>query len=423
MTPGQLFRCCICFLALISGTTAEATGSGGVNAPEQLGKPYLILISMDGFRRDYPTLFKTRAIDRLAAAGVRAEALLPVFPTLTFPNHYSIVTGLYPAHHGIVANVFRDTSTGNWFIYKQKNSVQDGSWYGGEPVWVSAEKAGMVTAAYFYVGTEVEIGGVRPSHWRAYDKNVSGEERVRQVLQWLGEPPATRPHFFTLYFDDVDASGHKYGPVSAKCGDAVTRVDGYIQLLLDGLAALPYGDQVSIVLVSDHGQSGYKPGSAPFIVSDHFDLSGISAVDGGTFAYLYFNEADHNRAVDLRDGINQSWHCGHAFLPPDAPADWRIDDNPRYPDVLVQADPGCAVFSTAEKMATTTVGAHGWPPEMAEMQGVFVAAGPDLPAGLEIGPVRAVDIYPLLMWLLGLEPGQDTDSNPAVFRNLLLSRQ
>jgi len=408
-------------LALLSGTNALAAVTGGVNAPGQRDKPYLILISIDGFRRDYPALFETPAINRLAGAGVRAEALLPVFPTLTFPNHYSIVTGLYPAHHGIVANVFQDTLTGDWFVYKQKSSVQNGSWYSGEPVWVTAEKAGMVTAAYFYVGTEAEIQGVRPSHWRAYDKSVNGEARVRQVLEWLREPPATRPHFFTLYFEDVDAAGHAYGPASPECGEAVTRVDGYIRLLLDGLAALPYGGQVSIVLVSDHGQSEYKPGSTPYIVADHFSLSGISPVDAGAFTFLYFGQKDRNRAVNLRDEINRNWTCGHAYLPEDAPADWRIGKGPRYPDLLLQAEPGCAVFSSAEKISINK-GAHGWPPEMPDMQGIFVAAGPDLPAGLQIGPVRAVDIYPLMMKLLGLEPENDTDSNTAVLSDLLLSR-
>jgi predicted AlkP superfamily pyrophosphatase or phosphodiesterase len=422
MTSGSLkhvLQFCLCICAALSGHTFAATGSGGVNAPAQLDKPYLILISIDGLRWDYPELFPTPAMHRLAARGVRAESMLPVFPTQTFPNHYSIVTGLYPAHHGIVANEFRDDASGNWYVYKQKTSSQDGRWYGGEPVWVAAEKAGMVTAAFFFVGTEAVIQGIRPTYWRAFDKNISGKMRVEQVLEWLREPAATRPHFYTLYFEDVDDNGHWHGPTSAENAAAVAGVDSHIQLLVDGLATMPYGDQVTIVLLSDHGQSAYKPDTVPFIVSDHFDLSAANPVDGGPYTFLYFDQPDHDRAIAVRDGINRIWDCGQAWLPEDTPGAWQVDNNPRFADVFLLADPGCAVLSSPARFARINRGDHGWPPEMPEMRGIFMAAGPALPAGLEIGPVRAIDIYPLLMRLLGLEPRQDVDSDPDFWTKVL----
>ena len=161
------------------------SGSGGINAPAQRDKPYLILISIDGFRWDYQALYKTPALDRLAAGGVRAESLQPVFPTLTFPNHYSIATGLYPANHGIVANDFPDPDSGDWYQYQIARIVQQGRWYGGEPIWVAAEKNGMVSAAFFFVGTEADIGGVPPTYWNRFDANVSGGTRVKQVLKYV----------------------------------------------------------------------------------------------------------------------------------------------------------------------------------------------------------------------------------------------
>lgn len=407
-----------CF-ALATGHASPGAGSGGVNTPEQMEKPYLILISIDGFRWDYSSLFSTPAIDGLAARGVKAEALLPVFPTLTFPNHYSIVTGMYPARHGIVANEFRDNTTGKWYVYKQKTSAQDGSWYSGEPIWVAAEKAGMVTAAYFYVGTEADIQGIRPTHWRPFDKNISGRARVQQVLEWLREEPSRRPHLYTMYFEDVDDNGHWYGPTSTQNAAAAARVDGYIQYLLDGLSELPYGDQVNIVLVSDHGQAAYNLDSRPLVIDEFSDLSGITAVDGGAFVFLYFDQGDQGRAIALRDAVNRAWNCGKAWLPADAPSDWHVNNNPRFADVILVADPGCAVLSTASKSEKIIAGDHGWGPEMPEMRGIFIAAGPNLPAGMEIGPVRAVDIYPLLMKLLGLEPRADVDSNPDALLNIV----
>jgi len=408
----HFLQSCLFAAFLISECIFASPGLGGVNAPEQAGKPYLILVSVDGFRWDYPDLFQTQAINRLAARGIMAEALVPVYPTVTFPNHYSMVTGLFPARHGIVANEFKDKSTGKRFVYKQESSTQDGSWYGGEPVWVAAEKAGMVTAAYFFVGTEAEIQGVRPTHWRAYDSAIGGEARIRQVLEWLREPVSTRPHFYTLYFEDVDAMGHLYGPMSAENAAAVRRVDGYIQLLLDGIAALPYSENVSVVLVSDHGQLPYDQVKPPFIVSDHFDVSGIDAIDNGTFVNMYFKPSEQTRRIALRDGINRVWDCGRAYLPQETPTDWNINDNPRFAELFLQAEPGCAVYSSRARVRSNRVANHGLTPDTRDMWGIFIAAGAGLPAGMKIAPVRAVDVYPLLMHLLGLKPRQDVDSTP-----------
>ncbi len=160
--------------------------SGGVNADLQPGKPYLILVSIDAFRWDYMDLYPTPNLHRVATAGSKAERLLPVFPSLTFPNHYSIATGLYPAHHGLVANEFPDPARARWYSNKNRDSVEDARFYAGEPIWVTAETQGMVTAAFFWVGTEAPVKGVPPTHWLSYDKKISGEERVDQVLAWLG---------------------------------------------------------------------------------------------------------------------------------------------------------------------------------------------------------------------------------------------
>jgi len=373
-------------------------------------QPYLILISLDGFRWDYIDRFPTPAIDALASHGVKAEALLPVFPTLTFPNHYTIATGLYPARHGIIANRFRSRENGDWFIHKQKATAQDGHWYKGEPLWVAAENAGIRTASFYFVGSEADIRGVQPADWRAYDKSVGGDARVRQVLNWLKRKPTRRPHLITLYFEDVDDYSHWYGPDSPENAAAVERVDGYLTALISGIDELPFADQVSIVLVSDHGQGSFNLDSKALVLDELLDLSGTSPVDGQSYVFLYLDEPDVKRATAIRDRINEVWNCGNAYLPDDTPPAWMVRENPDFADVLIIADPGCAVISSMDQSRKITRGDHGWPPEMPEMAGIFIAAGPRLPRGMNIGPVRSVDLYPLLMRLLGLEPNEDVDS-------------
>ncbi len=201
--------------------------------------------------------YPTPNMDRIAASGSKAERLLPVFPTLTFPNHYSIATGLYPEHHGIVANDFPDPARNTWYSLKKRETVEDRRFYAGEPIWVTAESQGMVAASFFFVGTEAPIKGVSPSHWRSYDKKITGQDRVDQVLKWLKAPEQNRPHIYTLYFEDVDDYSHWYGPDSEENIEAIGRVDSYIGRLLDGLEQLPYADQVNIILLSDHGQGAY----------------------------------------------------------------------------------------------------------------------------------------------------------------------
>jgi len=221
------------WLLLLVSSAVLTAGSGGVNAPDQRDKPYLILISIDGFRWDYQDLYDTPTMDRIAASGIRADASIPVFPTLTFPNHYSIATGLYPANHGLISNAFPSKDRKNFYNYRDPETVQDGSWYGGEPVWVAAERSGMVSAAYFFIGTEAPVNGIAPTYWNAFNYDIRGIDRVDQVIKWLSMPDKKRPHVITLYFEDVDVATHSYGPGSEQSIAAIKRVDDYLGRLME----------------------------------------------------------------------------------------------------------------------------------------------------------------------------------------------
>jgi predicted AlkP superfamily pyrophosphatase or phosphodiesterase len=389
-------------LAACTGLAATDLSIAPVNAPEQQNKPYLVLVSIDGFRWDFADLYGAEHIASIGARGLRAAGLQPVFPTLTFPNHYSIATGRPPAEHGLVANEFPNEDRSRWYRYKDRTTVQDGEWYLAEPIWVTAEKNGMLSAAYYFVGTEADVGGVHPTHWRAFDADIGGEQRVRQVLDWLREPAASRPHLITLYFEDVDDYTHWHGPGSPESRAAIRRVDGQVGQLLRGIEELPHGDEIYVLLVSDHGTASYDPDREPLVLETIVDLTGIRTVEGGPYVYFWFDGEAARRAGSLRDTINAQWDCGRALFPKDAPREWRIRPGGRFPDLIVQADPGCAVITSERAAHKITPGDHGWAPEMAEMRGVFFAMGPRIRAGSRSGVVNATDIHALMMNILEL---------------------
>jgi predicted AlkP superfamily pyrophosphatase or phosphodiesterase len=382
--------------------SATAAGSGGLNAPANQGSRHLVLISIDGFGWDYLDKYDTPALDRIARSGARAESLRPVFPTLTFPNHYSIATGLNPAEHGIVHNHFPNDERDAWYHLWDRSSVEDGSWYRGEPIWVVAEKHGLVSAAFYFVGTEAPIDGLQPSYWYSYDKSVTAAERVDQVIAWLRLPAESRPRMITLYFENVDDAGHAYGQGSAELEAAVALVDAEVGRLLDAIEAGDLANNTAVMVVSDHGQANYTDLDSTFVLDEHIALDGLTVQEGGAYAWIYQDEPDRAAAIRIRDTINAAWDNGIALLREDAPEEWRVSDAGRYPEIFVLPDLHHAVVDEREDLRTIKIGDHGWAPEYKKMHGVFLMTGAGVPAGQELGEVSVVDIYPLMLRTLGI---------------------
>ncbi|MEE9162972.1 MAG: ectonucleotide pyrophosphatase/phosphodiesterase [Candidatus Neomarinimicrobiota bacterium] len=374
-------------------------------------EPTLLLISLDGFRWDYRELAATPNMDRLAAEGVTARALIPVFPTKTFPNHYSIITGLYPDNHGVIANHMFDPILGDTFSLDDREAVADGRWYGGEPLWVTAQLQGRKSAAIFWPGSEAEIKGVRPTYWLPYDHDMSHEERVSQILAQLDLPAESRPAFLTMYFPDVDDGGHS-GSDSVLFA-AITRVDSTLGELLQGLETRGIREETNIIIVSDHGMTAVDS-SRIIVLDDYVDLSQAGVVDWTPVLALRPPE-------DVREEIYTALKNAHphmlVYRRDELPPRLRYSSHYRIPPIVALADEGWTISSRAyleRRPPRPRGGNHGFDNRHASMRGIFIGSGPAFNRGLEVGAFQNVHLYALMCAILKLEPAPHDGSIDSV---------
>ena len=421
------------------------TGSGGVNAPEQRSKPYLILVSLDGFKAEYLDRFELPNLRRLAQRGARATAMLPVFPSLTFPNHYSIVTGMDPQRHGIVNNRFYDPARKESYVYTENGVVTDGTWYGGEPIWVTAESQGMVSACYFWPGSEAEIKGVRPTTFTKYTSGVPNDARVKTVLSWLQLPVESRPHMMTLYFSELDEVSHDFPLESPEILKAAQSLDTAVGELVDGIDASPLRDQVYLVITSDHGMVNTSTAQTLRLeaVLDPSDVASITAGFSGAVVSLHIT-GGAERARAVRDRINERVARGRAYLREDLPTRFNYRDNPRAGDVVIVMDEGWTMSAPRPPSRTPSTnatppgataraetakpaaqerpprfGSHGWDNAFPSMRAFFMISGPGIRQGALVDEVRNVDVYPLMTELLQLRAASGIDGEAGRIRKLV----
>jgi len=398
-----------------AATTVESGPAGGRNDPRHLAKPYVVVVSFDGFRHDYIERFDTPNFDRVAAGGARADGLIPVFPSLTFPAHYSIATGLYPGTHGLVANTFHDRELDRTYSLSDRETVEDGEWYGGEPIWVTAEKQGMVSAAFYFVGSEADVQDIRPSYWKRFDPIIPNQVRVDTVLTWLALAEQERPHLVSLYFAEADYAGHRFGPgESPELAQAVAQVDQALGRLLDGLDELPHGDQVFVLLVSDHGMSEVLS-EGHYAVDEIADLSGVRLTSDGTVGIL-FVEGGEERIEELRTQLDEGMPEAEVYRPGAAPERLRLKGHPRFGDLVIVPEEGYTIGIGPRRGSSR--GMHGWDPRFRSMHGIFLVKGPGIEGGTRLPPIEGVDIYPFMARVLGLQPADGIEGDPEALAGL-----
>ncbi len=380
--------------------------------PSPSPAPIVLVISFDGFRWDYPELHGAPALQALAAEGVRAESLVPSFPSKTYPNHYTLVTGLRPEHHGIIANTMWDPEWNAAFSLADRAAVEDGRWWEGEPIWVGVERAGRVTASSFWPGSEAAIGGVRPTYWGRYDETVADEKRVDEVLAWLDLPVEKRPRLITLYFDEPDSGGHRFGPASPQAAAAVAHVDSLLARLRAGVAARGLANAIDWIVVSDHGMTAVDP-KRSIVLADFVDVAGVAIDDLSVFGLLRPQPGTEDALVRRLTGAHPHLHAARKGAMPER---LHYRAHRRIPEVVVWADAGWTIFATRADLAAArakpnpALGNHGYDPAERDMHGIFIAAGPSFKKGLTTPPLDNVDVYPLLTRLLRI-PAAANDGN------------
>jgi len=377
---------------------------------DQTETPYVVMLSMDGFRWDYPDKAPTPNLDRIARQGIKAESLKPSFPTKTFPNHYSMATGLYPDHHGIVANTFIDRKSNRTFKIVDPETRGDHYFYGGEPIWITAEKQGLRTASYFWVGSDVD--GLHPTYWKPYENSIPYEQRIDSIIAWLQMPQPQRPHLITWYFPEPDMTGHTYGPDSPQIDSLITALDRYVGIFMDKLEKLPVYPHTNVIITSDHGMASISPEQ---VIRIHELLpDSLIVAYSGSNPVITIDVVDEY--IDLAKSILQEQPHLKVWKSSEVPERLHYGTHERTLDLIVAADNHWSIFYNDAEL--TSKGTHGFDNDEKDMHAIFYAMGPAFKTNTTVPTFENVSLYTLIATIMNLKP-EPTDGSPEHIKPML----
>ncbi len=374
-------------------------------------KPYVLIISFDGFRWDYPDRGITPNLDKMAADGVRAITFEPAFPSKTFPNHYAIVTGLYPQNNGLINNRFYDFFAGRQYRVGDTASVRNAYWYKGEALWETAQRQGVKSASYFWPGSEVHLSYRHPIYFKKYDGSIPPEQRIQGIINWLTLPAAKRPHLLFLYFSDTDTYGHRYGPNSKKINEAIRHLDKQIGILRTKIDSIGMSDRVNIILLSDHGMTQLRPDGRILLFNILKEEKDVR-IDGYGPLVQFFTSSEQQKQHVFNVLAKQAKGFT-VYKKEDIPAYFHYKNNALIGDVVAVADLGYTFIRTPQELKKMERrdphGDHGYDNHTLDMQGIFFAVGPAFKTGYRCETLHNVDVYPLVCKILGIVPNQKID--------------
>ena len=390
-------------LLLLSFLIIAGCGSGAEN--EQPLNQKVLLISIDGFMNTYIDRNPTPNFDRMIESGVKADRLIPVFPTKTFPNHYSQVTGLLAEHHGIISNSFPDDTLGGRFSYgPPDDSPNDERWWGGEPIWTTAERQGKTSATMFWPGSEASINGVRPTKWKEYDGSVDNYSRIDSVMSSLDPAGDIDADLSTLYFSHVDSRGHSYGPNSAEVDQAVMNADSLIGYLWEKIDEIGLREHLNVILVSDHGMAELSEEKVIFL-DDLVDMDSFEMIDVNPVAMLKPNEGMSDA---IYNALKEQEENYRVYRKEELPEIFGFVDHYRIPEIIMVADvPYTITTHSYFDDRGIPAGMHGYDNRAPEMAALFIASGPAFKKGESSPPVSALNLYELMAYILDLEPAEN----------------
>lgn len=356
-----------------------------------------VVVSLDAFRWDFTQIHDAPWLDSIGRAGVQA-VMKPSYPSSTFPNHYTIATGLVPDHHGIVNSSFWDSERGVMYAMGDSATRNRPYYYAGEPIWSTAEKQGVTTACVYWVGSDIPIGGILPTYYKYwYDEpRLDYDGRVQETLRLAALPEEERPSLIMTYFDDPDWAAHNFGPSGEGTGQMIAYLDSLMGVLYTGLRALPDGQDINLIITADHGMTDIS--DERFIrIPEVLDESLCERIIGSNPTVIFSKPGCRDAILEQLSKVEhmQVWEHGKV------PEHLNYGTSPRLGDIIVAPDLGWQFSRTPRGM----LGAHGFDPEEPDMQVIFRASGPDFKQGF-IDPDKFVnvDVYPLLAHLLHIVP-------------------
>ncbi len=358
-----------------------------------------IVLSLDGFRWDYPNKVHTPVLDSIASNGVKAVSLVPSFPTKTFPNHYTLATGLVPDHHGLVNNTFFNENTNQTYAIENNVTRYNPHFYGGEPIWVTAQKQNVNTASFFWVGSELPIQGIQPRYWKKYDQSISFAERIDTIISWLQLPEPERPRLVMAYYHEPDGVGHDYGPNDATTLHVVHDLDSLVGVLCSKISKLPISKSINLIVLSDHGMGEIDP-LKHVTLRDYIPVEWPIRIVGGN---PNFNLYAASNWVDSCYSKLKSVTNISVWKPANVPSYLNYGSNPLVGNLIIVADSSCSVSVEVPKTGYSKA-THGYSFRNPDMHAIFYAIGPAFKKNYIHPSFSNVNVYKLLAHLIGIQP-------------------
>ncbi len=375
-------------------------------------KPYLLIVSLDGFRWDYPQKYKLPYLDSIAAKGVKAKSIQPCFPTVTFPNHYSMATGLYPDNHGIVQNKFYDKELNLTYRIGDSKTVMDGRFYGSEPIWVTAEKQGVKAASFYWVGSEARIKDIQPSYWKVYGNKIPFMQRIDTLMYWFQLPENERPHLVLFYLPEPDGISHDFGPNSKKTQQMVTYLDSLMWVMYNKISSLPIGKEINIIITSDHGMAELDS-KKNILIDDYLKANWIKGIYG--YNPTYNISVNDNCLDSVYNALKSVAHL-NVWKANRLPKRLHYGKNKRVGDIVILAEDGWSISRNKDKLPYG--GAHGYDNENSDMHGIFYACGPAFKTNYTTSTFSNINLYPLMAKILKIKPAK-TDGKLSEIKQIL----
>ncbi len=369
----------------------------------QDNKPYVVMLSMDGFRWDYPDKANTPNLDNIEKIGVKAQASIPCFPTKTFPNHYSMATGLYPENHGIIFNNFFATDIEKYYSLSNMEAVTDPEFYFGEPIWVTAEKQGVKSASYFWVGADAPHDSIFPTYHYTYDGSVPFEERIDGVIDWLKLPEEKRPHLIMWYIQEPDSKGHDVGPNHPETIETVEYLDSLVGVFYAKINALTISDEINVIITSDHGMGEISDQRVIYL--DHYiPKEWCHNIDGNNPVYsLDIKDEYYDTAYSILSSLQHM----KVWKKDQVPDRLHFSNSDRIKGFVIVADSSWSLLKS-NKRKFYSGGTHGYDNQNTDMHAIFYAYGPDFKSNYKHPAINNIDIFPLICKLLKIE-GPEVD--------------